>query len=78
MEVGKRHIVLSLTPLRRYRSLHGITGRVTDTATPALANIALCPGVSLGDVLPRTTRYSVTVRNVAVVKAAPTIMLARR
>ena len=46
------------------RYLHGIEEVKEDHITQSVANLHLCKGVNVGDVISRTTRVSLTIRNV--------------
>ena len=46
------------------RFLHGIEEVVEDLITEQVANLKLCSGVRVGDVVRRDTRVSLTIRNV--------------
>ncbi|XP_030638471.1 putative RNA/DNA demethylase ALKBH6 [Chanos chanos] len=58
------------------RYLHGIREVITDTLTDSVANLS-CAGGHAGDVLPRGTRVSLTIRHVPKVIRAP-LMLGRK
>ena len=63
----------------RYHCLHGIAERAADVIDAKVGNLAACPGVACGAVVPRAgTRLSLTIRNVANTRAPPRIILARK
>jgi alkylated DNA repair protein alkB homolog 6 len=56
-----------------YGELHGIAERTHDTLDESVANVAQCPGVSMGDTLARGTRVSLTIRHVPNARPMPAL-----